>query len=172
MSFRTPSGRGTEDLVAEGTVRMMFPHKRPRIRCAAYQRLLCRDTRATGQRPLTEFHEANGYNEATVRFTPPSARHISEMDEALQWMMLLTIEPESTRKLVWLRASKVRWKAIRGVSAIAGPNCIPITGTHCTQFCWPSNEGLLQLKQPSNRSSSSDHTSVSVWRGPCVFEEA
>jgi Domain of unknown function (DUF6362) len=43
---------------------------------------------------VNEFHEAYGCNEATVRLGPPSARHISEMDEALRWMMLLTFEPE------------------------------------------------------------------------------
>jgi Domain of unknown function (DUF6362) len=62
---------------------------------------------------VNEFHEAYGYNEAEVRLGPPSARHISEMDEALQWMLLLTVDPEYTRKLVWLRANGVRWKAIQ-----------------------------------------------------------
>jgi hypothetical protein len=47
---------------------------------------------------VNEFHEAYGYNEAEVRLGPPSARHISEMDEALQWMMLLTLDTEYTRK--------------------------------------------------------------------------
>jgi hypothetical protein len=35
------------------------------------------------------------------------------MDEALQSIMLLTVEPEYTCKLVWLRANCVRWKSIQ-----------------------------------------------------------
>jgi hypothetical protein len=61
---------------------------------------------------ISEFHEAYGYNDAEVRLGPPTARHITEMDEALSWMMLLTVEPEYLRKLVWLRANRVRWKRI------------------------------------------------------------
>lgn len=61
---------------------------------------------------VNEFHEAYGYNEATMRLGPPSARHITEMDEALRWMLLLNDDPEYTRKLVWLRANRVRWKRI------------------------------------------------------------
>lgn len=47
-------------------------------------------------RPPTfnKFREAYGYNEAEVRLGSPTARHISEMDEAPQWMMFLTVQPE------------------------------------------------------------------------------
>jgi hypothetical protein len=62
---------------------------------------------------VNEFHEAYGYNDATVRLGPPSAKHITEMDEALRWMLLLNEDPEYTRKLVWLRANRVRWKRIQ-----------------------------------------------------------
>lgn len=61
---------------------------------------------------VNEFHEAYGYNDAEVRLGPPSAKHITEMDEALRWMLLVKDDPEYTRKLVWLRANRVRWKRI------------------------------------------------------------
>jgi Domain of unknown function (DUF6362) len=62
---------------------------------------------------INEFHEAYGYNDATVRLGPPTARHITEMDEALSWILLLEPVPDYSRKLVWLRANGVRWKAIQ-----------------------------------------------------------
>jgi hypothetical protein len=40
-----------------------------------------------------EFHEAYGYNDAEVRLGPPSALHITEMDEALSWLLLLDPVP-------------------------------------------------------------------------------
>jgi hypothetical protein len=61
---------------------------------------------------VSEFHEAYGYNDAEVRLDPPSARHITEMDEALSWLLLLDPVPDYSRKLVWLRANGVRWKTI------------------------------------------------------------
>ena len=61
---------------------------------------------------IMEFHESYGYNDAMVRLGPPSARHISEMDEALSWLNLLEPEPDYIRKLVFLRANDVRYKKL------------------------------------------------------------
>ncbi len=45
-----------------------------------------------------------------MRLGPPSAGAISRMEETIQWIFLLDEEDE--RRLIWLRASKVRWKHI------------------------------------------------------------
>ena len=58
---------------------------------------------------VRETMEAYGWDEARVHPGPPSARHISEMDEALRWMLWL--ERDEVR-IVWLRASGLRWKKI------------------------------------------------------------
>jgi hypothetical protein len=58
---------------------------------------------------LRDVHEAYGWDGARVRLGPPTARQITEMDEALRWLMWL--ERYEVR-LVWLRASCVRWKVI------------------------------------------------------------
>lgn len=59
---------------------------------------------------VNEFHEAYGYNAAEARLGPPTARHITEMDQALRWLLWLTTYES---KLVWLRANEVRWKLIQ-----------------------------------------------------------
>ena len=61
---------------------------------------------------VNEFHECYGYNEATVHLGPPSARHIAEIDKALLWFNLLDPHLDYTRRLVWLRANRIRWKRI------------------------------------------------------------
>lgn len=58
---------------------------------------------------IREFIEAYGYNDADVRLGPPSAEHISEMDEALTWILWLD---KDEAKLVWMRANGIRWKSI------------------------------------------------------------
>jgi hypothetical protein len=58
---------------------------------------------------VREFTEAYGYNEAEVSLGPPTAKHITEMDEAMRW--LLWIEKDEVR-LIWLRANCLRWKLI------------------------------------------------------------
>lgn len=45
-----------------------------------------------------------------MRLGPPTPQAISRMEETLQWIVLLDDVDE--RKLVWLRAAKVRWKSI------------------------------------------------------------
>ncbi len=52
---------------------------------------------------------AYGWEEARIKLGPPSARHISEMDETLRWLMWLEREEVM---LVWLRACDVKWKKI------------------------------------------------------------
>lgn len=54
---------------------------------------------------VNEFHETYGYNDAEVRLGPPSARHITEMDEALSWLLLLDPVPDYSRKL-FVRAAQ------------------------------------------------------------------
>jgi hypothetical protein len=61
---------------------------------------------------INDAHESYGYNDASVGPGPPSARHITEMDEALMWLHHLEPVPDYSRKLVWLRANGVRWKRI------------------------------------------------------------
>ncbi|MBI1274435.1 hypothetical protein GC177_00495 [bacterium] len=45
-----------------------------------------------------------------TRLGPPTPEAISRMEKALQW--LWWIDDELTRKIVWMRAEKVRWKVI------------------------------------------------------------
>jgi hypothetical protein len=45
-----------------------------------------------------------------MRLGPPSAQAISRMEETLEWITWLDEVDE--RRLIWLRASKVRWKVI------------------------------------------------------------
>jgi len=56
-----------------------------------------------------EAMQAYGWENVRVQPGPPSARHISEMDEALRWLMWL--ERDEVR-IVWLRACGIRWKNI------------------------------------------------------------
>lgn len=58
---------------------------------------------------IREFVEAYGYNEASVRPGPPSAKHITEMDETLRWLLWLNVYEA---RLLWLRAGNARWKTI------------------------------------------------------------
>jgi hypothetical protein len=58
---------------------------------------------------MQEAMSAYGWEEARLKLGPPSARHISEMDEVLRWLMWLEREEV---KLVWLRACGARWKLI------------------------------------------------------------
>ncbi len=58
---------------------------------------------------VRESMEAYGWEDAHIHPGPPSPRHITEMDEALRWLMWLESDDV---KLVWLRACGIRWKAI------------------------------------------------------------
>jgi hypothetical protein len=54
--------------------------------------------------------ELQQMEKALLRLGPPTARSITQMEEVLFiWMKWLTIEQ---RKVVWLRAERVRWKQI------------------------------------------------------------
>lgn len=55
---------------------------------------------------------AYGWEETRIKLGPPSARHISEMDEALRWLMWLEREEVT---LVWLRACDLKWKKIHRI---------------------------------------------------------
>lgn len=44
------------------------------------------------------------------RIIPPSAEAISRMEHTIQWVFWL--DEEELRRLVWLRAENVRWRAI------------------------------------------------------------
>lgn len=54
-------------------------------------------------------HEAYGWHAARVCLGPPSPGAIDRMDETITWLAWL--EPDDA-KIVWLRASGVRWKLI------------------------------------------------------------
>lgn len=58
---------------------------------------------------VREAMQAYGWEDAPLHVGPPSAKHISEMDEALRW--LLWLERDEVR-IVWLRACGIRWKAM------------------------------------------------------------
>ncbi len=58
---------------------------------------------------VREAMEAYGWDEMHVHPGPPSAHQITEMDEVMLWLMWL--ERDEVR-IVWLRASGVRWKRI------------------------------------------------------------
>ncbi len=62
---------------------------------------------------VREAIEAYGWDDAHIHPGPPSPRHITEMDEALRWLMWLEVEEV---KLVWLRAYGIRWKSISKLS--------------------------------------------------------
>ena len=59
---------------------------------------------------IDAFHEAYGYNDIQVRLGPPSARHITEMDECLRWLLWLSADEV---KVVWGRANGIRWKTLQ-----------------------------------------------------------
>lgn len=48
-----------------------------------------------------------------MRLGPPNARAIARMEETMGWIFWLNNETE--RRLVWLRAERVRWKLICAV---------------------------------------------------------
>lgn len=45
-----------------------------------------------------------------MQLGPPTAGSISRMEETIQWIFYL--EDEDERRLIWLRAERVRWKKI------------------------------------------------------------
>lgn len=60
-------------------------------------------------RYIYEFADLVGQEPPQLRLPPPSAASITRMDEAMEWLTWL--EPDDAR-IVWLRASGRRWKAI------------------------------------------------------------
>ena len=58
---------------------------------------------------VRDYWEAYGREEVKLRRGPPQPGAIDRMDEALVWLSWL--EPDDAR-IVWLRASGERWKAI------------------------------------------------------------
>lgn len=59
--------------------------------------------------PVRTLSESYGWDEVTVRLSPPSAAAIDRLDEALGWMAWL--EDEQVR-VVWARAGGVPWRPI------------------------------------------------------------
>ncbi|MGE0108168.1 MAG: DUF6362 family protein [Bdellovibrionales bacterium] len=58
---------------------------------------------------VREAMEAYGWEDNHMRPSPPSAKHITEMEEVMIW--LLWLEREEVR-LIWMRAEGVRWKRL------------------------------------------------------------
>ena len=58
---------------------------------------------------MAEFSDLVGREAERLRRGPPAPDAISRMDEALQWLRLLE---QLDAKIVWLRASGLRWKDI------------------------------------------------------------
>jgi hypothetical protein len=58
---------------------------------------------------IRDYWEAFGREEVRLRRGPPSAAAIDRMDETMAWLRWL--EPAEA-KIVWLRASGERWKAV------------------------------------------------------------
>nr|WP_263378455.1 DUF6362 family protein [Granulicella paludicola] len=76
---------------------------------------------------INEFHESYGYNDATVRMGPPSARHITEMDEALLWLTILRPILITSGSSFGCAPIAFAGSALNSVSAIAGQSCITTT---------------------------------------------
>lgn len=60
-------------------------------------------------RYIYEFADLVGQEPPQLRLPPPSAASITRMDEAMEWLNWL--EPDDVR-IVWMRASGKRWKAV------------------------------------------------------------
>lgn len=58
---------------------------------------------------LREYWESFGWQEASMRRPQPSAAAIDRMDETMTW--LAWVDPVDA-KVIWLRASGHRWKAV------------------------------------------------------------
>ena len=54
-------------------------------------------------------HTAYGYERARMRVVP-SAREISRMEEAIEWLRLVA-DPDD-RRIVWMRAEGHRWRSV------------------------------------------------------------
>lgn len=65
---------------------------------------------------VREAKHAYGYHEARMRVVP-SARDISDMEEALGWLMLVS-DPDD-RRIVWMRAEGRRWQAVQGAVGLS-----------------------------------------------------
>lgn len=74
----------------------------------------------TWPRILSEFSDLVSQEPPRGTRVRPSAGAIGRMEEALNW--LIWLEPRD-RKIVWLRASGVRWKNVCGTVGLARAAC-------------------------------------------------
>lgn len=58
---------------------------------------------------VQEAKHAYGYHEARMRIVP-SAKEIQEMEEAIEWLLLL--DDPTDRHILWMRAENHRWRTI------------------------------------------------------------
>lgn len=59
---------------------------------------------------VRSFYEAYGWNAARYTKQQPSAADISQLDEVIEWSLLV---PETDRRILWERAFRVQWKYIQ-----------------------------------------------------------
>jgi len=59
---------------------------------------------------VRSFYEAYGWNAARFTKQQPTAADISQLDEVIEWSMLV---PEGDRRILWERAFRVKWKFIQ-----------------------------------------------------------
>ena len=59
---------------------------------------------------IRDLYEKMNEEKLPLRLGPPSSAAISRMEEVMGWIFLLDDEKE--RKIIWLRAEKIRWKQI------------------------------------------------------------
>jgi Domain of unknown function (DUF6362) len=74
----------------------------------------------TWPRILSEFSDLVSREPTRGTRVAPSANAISRMEEALEWLKWL--EPMD-RKIVWLRASGMRWKNVCGIVGLGRAAC-------------------------------------------------
>ncbi len=59
---------------------------------------------------IRDTREAYGYDSASMPRLAPGPAQISRMEECFQWLMWL--DDEDDRRIVWLRAERIRWRPI------------------------------------------------------------
>lgn len=72
---------------------------------------------------IRSFHDAYGWNDPERPKVVPTARQLSEMDEAIRWLAWLSGFGEEYSRILWARAEGLSWRQIATATGLCKDTC-------------------------------------------------
>jgi len=72
---------------------------------------------------IRSFHEAYGYNDPDPPRIVPTAKQLTELDQAIRWLAWISQYGAEYPRIIWARAERRSWRSIAGIAGLSKDTC-------------------------------------------------